>query len=101
MDNCRNTDNSVAAGVGEQLHDGRVYSHPAGNCHYRGAGQHHSGPTTSVGSTLTEKEGGSDEYKNHNCNHTDRSRHRGIRLSGHHVYDQREGPRSRACAYDN
>ena len=34
MDNCCNTDSSVAAGVGVQLHDGRVNSHLAGDCHY-------------------------------------------------------------------
>ncbi len=32
MDNRCDTDNSVGARAGEQLHDGRVYSHPAGNC---------------------------------------------------------------------
>ena len=25
----------MAAGVGDQLYDGRVHSHRAGNCHYR------------------------------------------------------------------
>ena len=44
MDDRCDTDNSVAAGVSEQSHDGRVCSHPAGNCHYHGAGQHYSGP---------------------------------------------------------
>ena len=34
MDNCSDTDNSMAAGTGEQLHDGWVHSHPAGSCHY-------------------------------------------------------------------
>ncbi len=42
MDNCSDTDNSVAAGIGDQLHDGRVDSHPAGNCYCCGAGQHYS-----------------------------------------------------------
>ena len=46
MDNCCNTDSFVAAGIREQLHNGRVYSHPAGDCHYRGAVQHHSGAKT-------------------------------------------------------
>jgi hypothetical protein len=32
----------TVAGVGERLHDGRVDSHPACNCCYRGAGQHYS-----------------------------------------------------------
>ena len=35
MDNCCNTDNSVAAGVGDQLYDGWVHSHRAGDCCYR------------------------------------------------------------------
>lgn len=46
MDNCSDTDNSVAAGIGEQLHDGRIHSYPAGNCHYRDSDQHHSGAET-------------------------------------------------------
>jgi len=46
VDDCSNTDSSLAAGSGEQLHDGRVYSHPAGDCHYRGGVQHHSGEKT-------------------------------------------------------
>ena len=37
MDDRFDTDNSVGAGDGEQLHDGRVDSHTAGNCCYRGA----------------------------------------------------------------
>ena len=46
MDDCCDTDNSVGDRAGEQLHDGRVNSHPAGNCHYRSAAQHHSGAKT-------------------------------------------------------
>jgi hypothetical protein len=38
VDDCCNTDSSVAARAGKQLHDERVYSHPVGNCHHRGAG---------------------------------------------------------------
>ena len=34
MDDRCNTDNSVAAGVGDELHDGRIHSHRAGGCHY-------------------------------------------------------------------
>jgi len=34
VDNCCNTDHSVVAGTGEQLHDGRFNSHPAGHCHH-------------------------------------------------------------------
>jgi hypothetical protein len=51
MDDCSDTDNFVAAGAGEQLHDGRVYSHPAGRCRYHGAGQHHSALMGGVRST--------------------------------------------------
>ncbi len=50
MDNCSDTDNSVAAGIGEQLHDGRVHSHPAGSCHYRDTGQRYSGTQSFVAS---------------------------------------------------
>ena len=35
------TYNSVGARVGEQLRHGRIYSRPAGDCHYRGADQNH------------------------------------------------------------
>jgi len=48
VDDCWDTDNFVAAGVGDQLCDGRVYSHPAGNCCYRGAVQPHSGAESHV-----------------------------------------------------
>ena len=48
MDDCGNTDGSLVAGAGEQLHDGRVHSRPAGDCHCRGAGQDHSGPECRV-----------------------------------------------------
>ena len=47
MDNCSDTDNFVGYRAGEQLHDRWVHSHPAGNCHYYGAGQHHPGAKTS------------------------------------------------------
>jgi len=42
MDNRFDTDNFVGAGAGEQLHDGRVHSYPAGNCRHRNSVQHHS-----------------------------------------------------------
>ena len=48
VDNCCNNDRSVGAGDGEQLHDGRVGSPPAGNCRCHGPAQHHSGPTSGV-----------------------------------------------------
>ena len=47
LDDRCDTDNSVGARVGQQLHHGRVYSHPAGDCYYRSAIQHHSGAKTS------------------------------------------------------
>ncbi len=43
MDNCRDTDNSVGVGTGQQLHDGRVHSYPAGTCCYCCAAQPLSG----------------------------------------------------------
>ena len=43
MDNCCDTDRSVGAGVGEQLHDRRFYSHLVGHCHYRFASRGHPG----------------------------------------------------------
>lgn len=46
MDNCRSTDNSVVVGDGVRLYDGLFYSHPAGHCHHRRAGQSHSGTET-------------------------------------------------------
>jgi len=35
MDYSSDTAHSVVAGPGDQLHDRRIYSHPAGHCHYR------------------------------------------------------------------
>ena len=43
MDNRCNTDNSVGAGAGEQLHDGRVHSSTSGYRNRCGVGQSHSG----------------------------------------------------------
>ena len=48
VDDCWDTDNFVAAGVSDQLHDGGFYSHPAGNCCYRGAVQPHPGAESHV-----------------------------------------------------
>jgi hypothetical protein len=48
MDDCGNTDSSVAVGVGDQLYDGRVHSHRAGDCHYRCGSRLHSGATRVV-----------------------------------------------------
>jgi len=43
VDNRYDIDNSVGFGAGEQLYDGRVDSHPAGNCHCRDSAQRYSG----------------------------------------------------------
>ena len=42
VDGCYAIDASVAVGADEQLHDGRVYSPPAGGSLCHGAGGHHS-----------------------------------------------------------
>ena len=43
MDNCCYPDSFVAAGADYQLHNGRVYSHPAGHCRHRVSGPNYSG----------------------------------------------------------
>jgi hypothetical protein len=43
VDNRCNLDSSVVNGICEQLHDGRVYSHPAGSCDYHSTGQRYFG----------------------------------------------------------
>ena len=43
VDDCCNTHNSMAVGIGDRLYDGLFYSYPAGHCHYCCAGQCHSG----------------------------------------------------------
>ena len=43
VDNCGGIDSFVAAGVDNQLHDGRVHSYPDSRCHYHCAGQRYSG----------------------------------------------------------
>jgi hypothetical protein len=43
MDNCCHPDSFVAAGADNQLHDGRVYSYPAGHCRHRVSGPDYSG----------------------------------------------------------
>ena len=48
MDDRCGTTNSVAAGVGEQLHDGRVYPYFAGDRNRSGVGQDHPGTKTFV-----------------------------------------------------
>ena len=52
MDNCCNTDSSVAAGVDNQLHDGRVHPHHTGDCHHRFDSRLHPGATRVVKQNL-------------------------------------------------
>jgi hypothetical protein len=42
-DYCSDIDGSLVAGTREQLHDGRVYSHPVGDRRNRGASPDYSG----------------------------------------------------------
>src|SRR4030095_14875037 len=48
VDHCRDSGDSVAAGDGEQLHDGRFRSPPSGAGHHRGAHQCISGATSDL-----------------------------------------------------
>jgi len=48
VDDCCDSDNFVAAGVGDRLYDGLFYSYSAGHCHYCCAGQSHSGAETGL-----------------------------------------------------
>jgi len=75
IDDCCNTDSSVAAGAGDRLYDGLFYSYPAGCCYHSRAGQGHSGTTSAVNRRF-------DETKDHNCDYTDRFGHRGVSLPG-------------------
>jgi hypothetical protein len=43
VDDCCNTDSSVAAGIGKWLYDGLFYSYPAGHRNCYGADWGHSG----------------------------------------------------------
>jgi hypothetical protein len=52
LDNRCDTDNSVGARVGEQLHHGRVYSRPAGHRNRCGVDQNHSGTKTCINDLL-------------------------------------------------
>lgn len=49
LDDFCSTRYTLAVGAGERLHDGSVDSHPAGNCCYRGAAIHNSGPERYAG----------------------------------------------------
>jgi hypothetical protein len=48
LDDRSDTDNSVGAGAGEQLHDWRIHSYTAGYRNRCGADQNNSGTKTSV-----------------------------------------------------
>ena len=50
MDDRANTNNTVVAGVSEQLHDGRLHPYPPGDCYRRRSGQVDSGaPSVVIG----------------------------------------------------
>lgn len=55
MDNCSYTDNSMAAGVGEQLHDWRIYSYSSGYRNRCDPDQNHSGTQTFVAFRVTNQ----------------------------------------------
>lgn len=48
MDNFYRAHRFLGAGIGEQLHNGRVYSHPSGACSGHRTGQDHSRPQNRV-----------------------------------------------------
>jgi len=48
VDDCSDTDNSMAAGIGEWLYYGLFYSYPSGHCHYHGIDQNHTGAETNI-----------------------------------------------------
>lgn len=54
MDNCCNTDSSMAAGVGKQLHDGRIHSCFAHHRNRCGVDKGNSGKQTVVGDVRPE-----------------------------------------------
>jgi hypothetical protein len=53
VDNFCNTGNPVAAGIGEQLHDGGFHPYPAGDCRYRSTGQYHSRPENHIAGRIS------------------------------------------------
>ncbi len=57
MDDRCCTVNSMAAGTGEQLYDGRVHPYFAGDRNRRGAGQGYPGTKTSVNSLQVNQRG--------------------------------------------
>jgi hypothetical protein len=48
MDNCCNPDSTVATGIDNKLHDGRVRPYHIGDCHYRCDSRLHSRATRVV-----------------------------------------------------
>jgi hypothetical protein len=46
LDDFYSTNDTLAVGVGERLHDRRIYSCPAGDCNCCGADQNYSGTKT-------------------------------------------------------
>ena len=48
MDDRGNTNSAMVAGIGEQLHDGRVHPHLARDCYHRRAGPLDSGAPSVV-----------------------------------------------------
>jgi hypothetical protein len=48
VDDCSSTNNSLAAGIGDQLHDGRGNPYPSGDRHYNGPRQADSGATSAI-----------------------------------------------------
>jgi len=50
VDDRANTNNTVVAGVSEQLHNGRLHPYPSGDCYRRHSGQVDSGaPSVVIG----------------------------------------------------
>lgn len=106
MDNCRDTDNSVGTGTGQQLHDGRVHSYPAGNCYCCCAAQPHSGAarvTGGKGYLSAQVDNRKERNKNRHLgsHHTHRYMDHNLCLSRLHLYNKRAGHRSRPSPDDD
>jgi hypothetical protein len=56
VDDCSDTDSFVAAGVGDQLHDGRVYSPPDCGCRCRDSDPIYSGTRIAIWTLAGEGE---------------------------------------------
>jgi len=51
-----NTNNTLVAGIGEQLHDGRLHPYPARGCNRRHSGQSDSGtPSVVIRAAVKER----------------------------------------------